>query len=114
MPNSRKKELELNKPLVKSGAVSQVELLRLEAAVNESLGKLEETRLAIPGAIAAVREAEKKVQERAQQFVSAAQSELNIAKTELQKANVSNVALEDRVRRTELNHPSMGLLIRCS
>ena len=105
-----KKELELNKPLVKSGAVSQVELLRLEAAVNESLGKLEETRLAIPGAIAAVREAEKKVQERSQQFVSAAQSELNIAKTELQKANVSNVALEDRVRRTEVKSPVNGTI----
>ena len=101
----KKEQLELTKPGVQTGAVSQVELLRQKAAFRESLGKLKETRLAIPGSIAAVKEAEKKVQERLQQFISEAQAQLNIAKTELQKANVSNVALEDRVRRTEVKSP---------
>ena len=35
---------------------------------------------------------------------------MNIAKTELQKANVSNVALEDRVRRTEVKSPVNGTI----
>ena len=91
-------------------AVAQVEFIRLQTAVNESLGQLKETRLAIPGSIAAVKEAEKKVQERLQQFISEAQAQLNIAKTELQKANVSNVALEDRVRRTEVKSPVNGTI----
>ncbi|MBA58092.1 MAG: hemolysin secretion protein D [Gammaproteobacteria bacterium] len=101
---------ERNKPLVETGAVSHVELLQLEAAVNESLGKLEETRGDIQGSVAAVKEAEKKIQERYQQFISAAQAELNIAKTELKKTNVSNVALEDRVRRTEVKSPVNGTI----
>ena len=103
-------ELELTTPAVQSGSVSQVEFIRLQTAVNESLGQLKETRLAIPGSIAAVKEAEKKVQERLQQFISEAQAQLNIAKTELQKANVSNVALEDRVRRTEVKSPVNGTI----
>lgn len=101
-------ELRLTEPLVKSGAVSQVEVLRLQAAVNVSLGQLESTRLAIPAAEAAVSEAEQKIIERQQQFISAAQAELNEAKTELGRMNISNVALEDRVNRTDVRSPVDG------
>ena len=101
-------ELKLTEPLVEKGAVSQVELLRLQAAVNESNGQLEETRLAIPAAQAAVAEAERKIQERRQQFISVSQSELNDAKTELSRLEISNIALEDRVRRTAVQSPVDG------
>ena len=101
-------ELELTAPLVESGAVSQVELLRLQAAVNESLGQLEETRLAIPGAEAAVNEADQKIGERQQQFISAAQAELNDARTELNRMDISNLTLEDRVNRTAVKSPVDG------
>jgi len=101
-------ELKLTEPLVEKGAVSQVELLRLQAAVNESNGQLEETRLAIPAAQAAVAEAERKIQERRQQFISVSQSELNDTKTELSRLEISNIALEDRVRRTAVQSPVDG------
>ena len=101
-------ELRLTQPLVKSGAVSQVEVLRLQAAVNESLGQLESTQLAIPAAEAAISEAEQKINERQQQFISAAQTELNEAKTELGRMNISNVALADRVDRTDVRSPVDG------
>jgi adhesin transport system membrane fusion protein len=101
-------ELELTAPLVESGAVSQVELLRLQAAVNDSLGQLEETRLSIPGSGAAVAEANQKIEARWQQFVSIAQAELNEAKTELGRLNIANVALEDRVYRTDVRSPVDG------
>ena len=103
-----KKELEITAPLVKSGAVSQVELLRLQAAVNDSLGQLEETSIAIPGSEAAVAEANQKIAERRQQFQSATQAELNEAKTDLSRLNISNVALEDRVNRTTVKSPVDG------
>jgi len=103
-------ELRLTEPLVEKGAVSQVELLRLQAAVNESLGQLEETRLSIPGAEAAVAEAERKIRERRQQFISAAQAELNEARTELERLRISNVALEDRVNRTAVRSPVDGTI----
>ena len=103
-----KKELEITEPLVESGAVSQVELLRLQAAVNDSLGQLEETSIAIPGSEAAVAEANQKIEERRQQFQSAAQAELNEAKTDLSRLNISNVALKDRVNRTTVKSPVDG------
>ncbi|MDA0979066.1 MAG: HlyD family type I secretion periplasmic adaptor subunit, partial [Proteobacteria bacterium] len=105
-----RQELELTQPLVEKGAVSQVELLRLQAAVNDIQGLLEETRLAIPGAEAAVAEAEQKIRERRQQFISAAQAELNEAKNELGRMNISNVALEDRVNRTDVKSPVDGTI----
>lgn len=101
-------ELDMTAPLVDKGAVSQVELLRLQAAVNDSLGQLEETRLAIPGSEAAVAEANKKIEERRQQFTSAAQAEMNEARRELSRLNISNVALEDRVNRTTVKSPVDG------
>jgi adhesin transport system membrane fusion protein len=101
-------ELEMTAPLVDSGAVSQVELLRLQAAVNDLNGQLEETRLAIPGSEAAIQEAKQKIHERRQQFTSAAQAELNDAKTEFGRLNISNVALEDRVNRTTVKSPVDG------
>jgi len=105
-----RQELELTEPLVESGAVSQVELLRLQAAVNDMLGQLEEARLSIPGAEAAVAEANQKINERRQQFVSAAQAELNEARTELGRLQISNVALEDRVNRTAVRSPVDGTI----
>ncbi|MBO6555663.1 MAG: HlyD family type I secretion periplasmic adaptor subunit [Pseudomonadales bacterium] len=101
-------ELDMTAPLVDKGAVSRVELLRLQAAVNDSLGQLEETRLAIPGSEAAVAEANEKIEGRRQQFISAAQAELTEAKRELSRLNISNVALEDRVNRTTVKSPVDG------
>lgn len=101
-------ELDITEPLVETGAVSQVELLRLQVAVNESLGELESVRLAIPRAKTAIEEAREKISEREQQFRSEAQSELSEARTQLSRLSISNVALEDRVRRTEVRAPVAG------
>ncbi len=101
-------ELDLTQPLVETGAVSQVELLRLRMAVNDVLGRLEGTELAIPKAEAVIAEAQEKIEEKHKQFVSAAQNELNEAKTELSRLKFSNVALADRVRRTDVRSPVDG------
>ena len=69
---------------------------------------MEETRLAIPAAVAAVAEADRKIQEKQQQFISASQAELNDAKTELSRLQISNIALEDRVQRTAVRSPVDG------
>lgn len=102
------RELEITEPLVETGAVSQVELLRLQVAVNESLGQLEGVRVAIPKAESLIREAEEKIAERKQQFRRQAQSELTEARTQLSRLSISNVALADRVRRTDVKSPVEG------
>ena len=103
-----RQELAMTEPLVETGAVSKVELLRLQVAVNESLGRLEVTQLTVPKAQAIIAEALEKIQERQRQFVSASRTEMNEAKTQLSRLNISNVALEDRVRRTDVQSPVDG------
>jgi len=103
-----RREFTITEPLVRTGAVSQVELLRLEVAVNESQGRLNVTQLTIPKAQAVVAEAERKIREREQQFARAAQTELNEARTELSRLSISNVALEDRFNRTDVKSPVDG------
>ncbi len=103
-----REELSLTKPLVETGAVSRVELLRLEIAVNESVGRLEVIRSTIPKAQAVIDETREKLEERRAQFVSAAQSELNELQTQLGRLNISNVALEDRFNRTDVQSPVDG------
>ena len=101
-------EFRITEPLVETGAVSQVELLRLQGAVNESEGRLEVTRLAIPKAAALIAEAERKIRERGEQFLREAQTELNEARTQHSKLAISSVALQDRVRRTDIQSPVDG------
>lgn len=102
------KELFLTEPLVKTGAVSQVELLRLQVAVNESMGQLEVIQLTIPKAQAVIAEAKEKIQERRQQFKLDAQIELNETKNQLSRLAFSNIALKDRVNRTDVRSPVEG------
>jgi adhesin transport system membrane fusion protein len=102
------KELSLTEPLVKTGAVSQVELLRLQVGVNESKGQLEVIQLSIPKALAVIAEAEEKIQERRQQFKLGAQTELNETKNQLSRLKFSNIALKDRVNRTDVRSPVEG------
>lgn len=101
-------EFHITEPLVETGAVSQVELLRLEGAVNESGGRLAVTRLAIPKAEALIAEAGRKIRERGEQFLREAQAELNDARTQRSRLAISSVALADRVRRTDVQSPVDG------
>lgn len=103
-----RQELDLTRPLVDTGAVSKVELLRLQVAVNESIGRLKVNELAIPRAEAVIKEAENKLEERRRQFLTETQAELNQAETELSLLSISNVALKDRVSRTEVRSPVDG------
>ena len=102
------RELELTRPLVQTGAVSEVELLRLERSVNDTVGRLNINKLNIPKAKSVIQERLNKMAERQRQFSLSAQSELSQANTELSRLNISNVALEDRVKRTLVKSPVDG------
>ena len=88
--------------------MSQVELLRIQVAVNESVGQLEIIQLSIPKAQAVIAEAKEKVYERQQQFKLDAQTELSETKTQLSRLEFSNVTLKDRVNRTDVKSPVDG------
>ena len=104
------KELKVTRPLRDQGAVSEVEVLRLQRQVNDLRGDLDETKLAILRAGAELAEAEQRQVELDAAFRKEVRSELNEVSAELNAFNASNVALEDRVRRTQVRSPIRGVV----
>ncbi|MBS0287644.1 MAG: HlyD family type I secretion periplasmic adaptor subunit [Proteobacteria bacterium] len=105
-----KKELNLTKPLISQGAVSEVEVLRLERTVNDLSGDLEQTDLSIPKLEANLAGAQKKIEELLISFKTEALSDTNTAKAEFNKLNETNLAAADRVRRTIVRSPVQGTI----
>lgn len=104
------KELTMTKPLVADGAISQVEVLRLEREVNELKGELDATRISIPKAQSRYDEAISKREEVEISFRNEARLELNDVVAELSRLSESNTALEDQVRRTSVASPVHGTI----
>jgi adhesin transport system membrane fusion protein len=103
-------ELNMSQPLVASGAISQVEVLRLRRSLVEQRGALEATTLAIPRAEAAMAEIKSKMQESELGFRADAFKELNEVRTELQKITATSVAIQDKVTRTTVVSPVRGVI----
>lgn len=103
-------ELNMSQPLVASGAISEVEVLRLRRSVVELRGSLEATTLAIPRAEAAMSEIKSKMEESELSFRAEAFKELNEVRTELQKITATSVAIQDKVTRTTVVSPVRGVI----
>ncbi|MCO7566085.1 HlyD family type I secretion periplasmic adaptor subunit [Pseudomonas sp. S 311-6] len=103
-------ELNMSTPLVGTGAISPVEILRLKQRTVEARGQLNATNLAIPRAEAAVAEIKSKIQESEATFRSEAAKELNDKRTELSKITASSIAIDDRVKRTTVVSPVRGIV----
>jgi adhesin transport system membrane fusion protein len=105
-----KQELAMTAPLVDTGAASQVDLIRLKAALNQVEGRVEGVRLKLPSQDSVISEASQKITERQQKFTSLAQEELTATRSELDRLSFSSIALEDRVARTEVRSPVEGIV----
>lgn len=103
-----RRELAITKPLIKQGAASQVEVLRLERQVNEIKGELDATNLAIPKAESKYEESKRKADDATMSFRNQARSELNQTVAELSRLGEANRALKDRVQRTVVRSPVHG------
>ena len=102
------KELTMSRPLVKAGAMSEVELLRLERQQNDLQGELESTKITIPRLDAAVTEARSKLDSYVAKFRNDALSELNQVRAEQEGTAATGVALKDRVERAVVRSPVTG------
>ncbi len=80
-----RRQINMTKPLLKSGAVSQVEVLQLEQQASEIASKISTAE-------------------------SAALDEMNKAKTELSQVAQSEEALKDRLDRTTIRSPVKGII----
>ncbi|KPU56946.1 type I secretion membrane fusion, HlyD family protein [Pseudomonas fluorescens] len=106
----QRQEINMSEPLVAQGAVSPVEVLRLRRAEAETRGQLDATTLAIPRAESAIKEVQRKIDETRGKFRSDALTQLNEARTDLNKAEATGKALEDRVSRTLVTSPVRGIV----
>ena len=103
-------ELNMSTPLVASGAVSPVEILRLKRSAVEIRGSMDATTLAIPRADSAINEIKSKVQESEFAFRSDASRELNEKRSELARITATSIAIDDRVTRTTVVSPVRGVV----
>jgi adhesin transport system membrane fusion protein len=105
-----KREIDLTKPLVEKGAVSEVEVLRLERQASTLLGEISATKLAIPRIDSKLEEAEKVIIEEKLTFSNKAKEELNEIEVELEGLAASEIALADRLERTSIKSPVYGTI----
>ena len=106
------RELALNKPLVSSGAVSEVELLRLERDVGRYRGERDQAAAQIVRVQSAISEASRKIQELEITFRNTARNELADTMSKLNSLSEGSTALSDRVIRAEVKSPVKGTLKR--
>jgi len=104
------RETAITAPMVKEGAVSEVELLRLQRESSRIRSDLDATTLAIPRAQSAIEEVRRKIQDNESQFRSQAAGELSVARNELAKVAEAVPGLEDKMARTLVRSPVNGVV----
>ncbi len=108
--NLLKREIDLTKPLVAQGAVSEVEILRLDREASRLQGEMSGIRLAIPRVRSKLAESRKVISEEKQNFANLAKKELNEVEVELEGLSASATALADRLERTSIRSPVHGTI----
>ena len=106
------KELAMTKPLVGSGAVSEVELLRLERDVGRYRGERDQASAQIVRVQAAISEASRKVQEQEITFRNLARNEFADTMAKLNSLSEGGTALSDRLTRAAVKSPVKGTIKR--
>jgi len=106
--NLVKKEIDMSAPLVKDGALSEVELLRLQRTANDLKGEYDITRLSLPRIRSSLTEVSRKIDEVKINFRNDSILELNEAQAELSRTVEMKSALQDRVTRTLVRSPVRG------
>ena len=101
-------ELSVTRPLLKSGAVSEVDLLRLQRDVARFCGEARAAGAQVGRIQAAIQEAERKIQESELNMRNQSRAELSEAQAKLGTLEQGKVALEDRVKLAEVRSPVRG------
>ncbi len=102
------REYALTKPLLSSGAVSQVDLLRLQRDVARFCGEQKSAAAQIDKIQAAIQEAEAKLRETEVTFRNQARTDLSDARAKLSSLLEGQVALADRVTLSNIRSPANG------
>jgi len=104
------RELEMTRPLLESGAVSQVDILRLQRDVAKYCGEKKAYEAQIDRIEAAIQEADKRLRETEYIFRNEARSDLSDTRARLSALVEGQVGLADRVRLAEVRSPVRGVV----
>lgn len=104
------RELQVTRPLLKSGAVSEVDLLRLQRDVSRYCGEAKAAGAQIGRIQAAIDEAESKIVEAELSIRNQARVELSEVRSKLSTLHQGQLALVDRVKLAEVRSPVRGTI----
>ena len=105
-------ELQATKQLLASGAVSELEVIRLQKEAERAKADRSQARAQITRTKGAIQEADAQIRETELRFINSWRGELTAALRELESLNEGNKALEDRVSQAEIKSPVSGTIKR--
>ena len=106
------KELNATKPMVATGAVSEVEVLRLEREIARLRGDRDQATAQISRVQAAIQEATRKIDEVSLTSRNQMSGELSETMGKLAAMNESGKTLEDKVKKADVRSPMRGIVKR--
>lgn len=106
------KELSVTRPLLASGAVSEMDILRLERDLSAADGEHRQTQARVNQVKASVQEAHARIAEVAHVARNQWRAELSEASAQLNSLDQSVVGLADRVKYSEIRSPVSGTIQR--
>lgn len=110
--NMASQELNLTRPLLQSGAVSEVDILRLEREVSRATGERNQAAASVARLEAAVEEARTQLRELGAERRSNWRNDLAQTIGDLGALDESSAGLQDRVRLAEVRSPVTGVVQR--
>ena len=102
------RELNVTRPMIASGAVSEVELLRLEREVNQLSGERKQAAAQIKRIESSITEAQRKIEGVELEFVNAVREEMADTITRMNGLREAGTGLSDRVKQNEVRSPVNG------
>lgn len=102
------KELKLNEPLLKSGAISEVELLKIKQQVNTAKSKYDSAKISVPKAKAALHEAMQKRESFIQEAKENYEKERNEVQAKLNSLQQKGVSLSAKLSHSVVKSPVVG------
>ena len=105
-------ELDVTKPLLSSGAVSEVDILRLQREVSRFAGERDQSNAQIARVTSAIAEATEKIQGLELTARNKWRNELSDTMAKLASLTEGSRGLEDRVKHAEIRSPVRGTISR--
>lgn len=106
------RELETTRPLLKSGAVSDMDILRLERDVSNADGERKQAAASLRGTQAGIGEAQSRTSETAVSLKNQWRNELAEAQAQMVSLRESISGVADRVKTTDIKAPVNGIVQR--